>query len=120
MKRLIIIAFAASAMLAACTSRTAELKYDLQQWKDSTEHAHLSVETEFPVGKKGIAPVIRQQLTAVLDEQLSHIASYEGERLFPPYAGDAPGFMSQTPPTPFEFVKFLKIYRAAIAFDRKI
>lgn len=89
MKRLIIISFAFGSILAACTSRTSELKYDLQQWKDSTEHAQLSVETEFPVGKKGIAPVIRKQLTDVLDEQLSHIASYEGERLFPPYAGDA-------------------------------
>ena len=89
MKRLIIISLAASAILVSCTSRPEGLKFDLQTWADSTEHAHLSVETEFPVGKKGIAPVVRKQLTDVLDDQLSHIASYEGERLFPPYAGDA-------------------------------
>ena len=55
---------------------------------DSTAHSYLKMDIELPVPDKGPQGQIRRQLIEVLDERLSHIGTYEAERLFPPFDGD--------------------------------
>jgi hypothetical protein len=57
--------------------------------EDSTAHASLSIKAELPLpGQGAAADRIRTALIEVMDEQLSHIGTYEEDRLFPAFEGD--------------------------------
>ena len=79
------------AVLAAAACRPSggkDLQTETLNYEDSTAHADLSIQVELPVAGQGAAADrIRASLVEVMDEQLSHIGSYEEERLFPAYEG---------------------------------
>ena len=87
------ICLAAFVVAAACSCRTSgskELKTDIHQYEDSTAHSKLAVKAELPVSGKGTASDrIRASLIEVMDGQLSHIGTYEEDRMFPSFEGDS-------------------------------
>lgn len=70
---------------AACTPSGKDLKTETFAFTDSTAHAHLDISAELPV--PGAADAVRTRLIEVIDGQLSHIGTYEEERLFPAFEG---------------------------------
>ena len=91
MKRTSKIFLAGLAVVAAvaCQPTAKELKMETFERADGTENAHLSMHIELPAPVKGPAGHIRTKLIEIIDEQLSHIASFEDEpRLFPAYEGN--------------------------------
>ena len=80
------------AVLAAAACRPSggkDLQTETLNYEDSKAHADLSIKVELPVyGQSAAADRIRASLVEVMDEQLSHIGSYEEARLFPAFEGD--------------------------------
>ena len=80
------------AVLAAAACRPSggkDLQTETLNYEDSKAHADLSIKVELPVyGQGAAADRIRASLVEVMDGQLSHIGSYEEERLFPAFEGD--------------------------------
>ena len=80
------------AVLAAAACRPSggkDLQTETLNYEDSKAHADLSIKVELPVyGQSAAADRIRASLVEVMDGQLSHIGSYEEERLFPAFEGD--------------------------------
>ena len=76
--------------VAACRPGTVrDLKTEILKDEDSTAHASLSIKAELPLpGQGAAADRIRTALIEVMDEQLSHIGTYEEDRLFPAFEGD--------------------------------
>ena len=90
MKKILAIGLAVLAAVACRPSGVKDLKTEIFDYTDSTAHADLSIKAELPVpGQGAAAEHIRTALVKVMDEQLSHIGSYEEERLFPAFDGDA-------------------------------
>lgn len=90
MTRKLLLAGLAIAAAVACQPTPAELKLETFERADSTEHVHLSMNAELPVPTKGPAALIRAKLVEVMDDQLSHIASYGDDvRLFPAFEGNS-------------------------------
>ena len=89
-KTIFAIGLAIAAAVACRPSGGKDLKTEVREWADSTRSAHLSMQVELPVtGQGAAADRIRTALVEVMDEQLSHIGSYEEDRLFPAFEGDA-------------------------------
>ena len=80
------------AILAAVACRPSggkDLKTETLNYEESAAHADLSIKVELPVpGQGAAADRIRKALIEVMDGQLSHVGSYEEDRLFPDYEGD--------------------------------
>ena len=88
LRTLFAIGLAVLAAVACRPSGGKDLVTETVNYEDSTAHADLSIKVELPVARQGAAADrIRAALVEVMDEQLSHIGSYEEERLFPPYEG---------------------------------
>lgn len=88
LRTLFAIGLAILAAVACRPSGGKDLATETVNYEDSTAHADLSIKVELPVAGQGAAADrIRAALVEVMDEQLSHIGSYEEERLFPPYEG---------------------------------
>ena len=88
LRTLFAIGLAVLAAVACRPSGGKDLVTETVNYEDSTAHADLSIKVELPVAGQGAAADrIRAALVEVMDEQLSHIGSYEEERLFPPYEG---------------------------------
>ena len=88
--RKLVLAGLAVIAAVACQRTPGALKMESFERSDSTAHADLSMNVDLPVPMKGPAGLIRAKLIEVMDEQLSHIASFEDEpRLFPAYEGNA-------------------------------
>jgi hypothetical protein len=88
LRTLFAIGLAVLAAVACRPSGGKDLVTETVNYEDSTAHADLSIKVELPVAGQGAAADrIRASLVDVMDEQLSHIGSYEEERLFPPYEG---------------------------------
>ena len=88
LRTLFAIGLAVLAAVACRPSGGKDLVTETVNYADSTAHADLSIKVELPVcGQGAAADRIRAALVEVMDEQLSHIGSYEEERLFPPYEG---------------------------------
>ena len=88
MKRIPIIALGAALLLAACTPGGGPITLESRQFSDATEHAELKFDVELPLPADKAAAEIRRQLVGVMDEDLSHIDTYEEARAFPPFDGD--------------------------------
>ena len=88
LKKLIGLELAVAAVVA-CTPSGKELKTETFEFADSTAHAHLTIKAELPVAAKGAPAAIRTKLIEVMDRQLSHICTYEQERMFPAFEGNA-------------------------------
>ena len=91
MKKLLSIlcpAALAAAVCWSCVNTTAPLQTRVYSYEESTDHASIKFSAELPDGNNHSARAIRENLFGVMDNQLSHIGSYEGERLFDPYDGD--------------------------------
>lgn len=86
--RNLILAGLALAAVIACQPSAKKIGTETFSSSDSTAHAYLKMDIELPVPDKGPQGQIRRQLIEVLDERLSHIGTYETERLFPPFDGD--------------------------------
>ena len=88
-KTIFAIGLAIVAAVACRPSGGKDLQTETLNYEDSLAHADLSIQVELPVvGQGAAADRIRASLVEVMDEQLSHIGSYEEERLFPAYEGD--------------------------------
>ena len=88
LRTLFAIGLAVLAAVACRPSGGKDLVTETVNYEDSTAHADLSIKVELPVAGQGAAADrIRAALVEVMDEQLSHIGSYEEERLFPAYEG---------------------------------
>ena len=87
-KKLIGLGLAVAAVVA-CTPSGKELKTETFEFADSTAHAHLTIKAELPVAAKGAPAAIRTKLIEVMDRQLSHIGTYEQDRMFPAFEGNA-------------------------------
>ena len=84
------IGLALGAAVACRPSSGKDLKTETREWADSTRSANLTMKVELPVtGQGAVADRIRTALVEVMDEQLSHIGSYEEGRLFTAFEGDA-------------------------------
>ena len=89
-RRILTIGLAVAAAVACRPSAGKDLETQIYEFTDSTAHSGLSIEVELPVlGQGEAAERIRTTLIEVTDEQLSHIGTYEEERLFPVFEGDA-------------------------------
>ena len=73
---------------SACTSTRAVRTLALG-CADSTAHADFSMNIDFPLGGKGALEEIRNTVMDVVDSELGFMASFEGGRVIPAYAGDA-------------------------------
>ena len=88
MRKIFAVGLAVLAAVACRPSGGKDLQTETVNYEDSTAHADLSIQVELPVAGQGAAADrIRASLVDVMDGQLSHIGSYEEERLFPPYEG---------------------------------
>ena len=88
MRKIFAVGLAVVAAAACRPSGGKGLQTETVNYEDSTAHADLSIQVELPVAGQGAAADrIRASLVDVMDGQLSHIGSYEEERLFPPYEG---------------------------------
>ena len=88
MRKIFAIGLAILAAVACRPSGGKDLQTETVNYEDSLAHADLSIKVELPVAGQGAAADrIRASLVDVMDGQLSHIGSYEEERLFPPYEG---------------------------------
>ena len=89
MRKIFAIGLAVMAAVACGPSGGKDLKTETLNYEESAAHADLSIKVELPVpGQGAVAERIRAALVEVMDEQLSHIGSYEEGRLFPAYEGD--------------------------------
>ena len=90
MRKILAVGLAVVAAVACRPSGGKDLKTETMEYEDSTAHADLSVKVELPVSGQGAAAEnIRKKLVEVMDGQLSHIGTYEEERQFPAFKGDA-------------------------------
>ena len=90
MRKILAVGLAVLAAVACRPSGGKDLKTETMEYEDSTAHADLSVKVELPVSGQGAAAEnIRKKLVEVMDGQLSHIGTYEEERQFPAFKGDA-------------------------------
>ena len=88
MRKIFAVGLAVLAAAACRPSGGKDLQTETVNYEDSLAHADLSIHVELPVAGQGAAvDRIRASLVDVMDGQLSHIGSYEEERLFPPYEG---------------------------------
>ena len=79
---------AASAVVFSCKPSGEALKTKVFAFEDTTAHASVKVSAELPADKDGISIQIAEILCHELDDRLSRVTSYEGERFFDPYKGD--------------------------------
>ena len=90
MKKFTLIAWAAACILAAaCAGGPKPLKTSVCQAADSAAYVTMSLDIELPDPGTGASGAIRRELVSLLDDQLGTISSYENERHFPPFSGDA-------------------------------
>ena len=89
LRKIFAIGLAVLAAVACRPSGGKDLQTETLNYKESAAHADLSMKVELPVyGQSAAADRIRATLVEVMDAQLSHIGSYEEERLFPDFEGD--------------------------------
>lgn len=75
-------------VVCACQDTEGELQTKVYSFADSTEYAHVALTAELPASYKGVAAQITNVLHQELDERLSRVTSYEGQRFFDPFDGD--------------------------------
>jgi hypothetical protein len=91
MKQLLapILATTIAAMLCcSCEEPAGPIETTVYTYEGSTAHASMQLSAELPSGTDRVAKAIREDLMDVIDEQLGHIVSYEGERQFDAFTGD--------------------------------
>lgn len=89
LRKIFAVGLAVVAAVACRPSGGKDLQTETLNYKESAAHADLSMKVELPVyGQSAAADRIRASLVEVMDAQLSHIGSYEEERLFPDFEGD--------------------------------
>ena len=89
LRMFLALGLAVVAAVACRNTGVSDVKTEIVTFEDSTAHADLSIKAELPApGQGAAAERIRTALVEVMDEMLSHIGSYEEERLFPAYDGD--------------------------------
>lgn len=89
LRKIFAVGLAVVAAVACRPSGGKDLQTETLNYQESAAHADLSIQVELPVyGQSAAADRIRAALVEVMDAQLSHIGSYEEERLFPDFEGD--------------------------------
>lgn len=87
-RKFLAVGLAIVAAVACRPSGVKDVKTELREYEDSTAHADLSIKAELPVpGQGAVSERIRMALVEVMDEQLSHLGTYEENRLFPAFDG---------------------------------
>lgn len=87
---LVLVSAMAAAVLAlnACQDTKAPVQTKVYAFEDSTAHASMKFSAELPCGTDRVSKTILEDLKVIMDEQLGHIASYEGERQYDAYDGE--------------------------------
>ena len=89
MKHFPVISMAVAVLfVGACHNTTAPILTKVYSFEDSTAHARMQFSAELPNGADKVSRAIREDLLDVIDNQLGHIVSYEGERQFDAFDGD--------------------------------
>jgi hypothetical protein len=73
-----------------------QLAVERYSCSDSAAYAYLKMEVELPVADEGVAGNMRRELTAILDDRLTRVTSFEEGQSFPSYEGltdDMPSMM---------------------------
>ena len=78
----------AVAALCACQDTAGPIQTKVYSFEDSTAHATFRMAAELPTGTDKVSTAIREMLLDLIDDQLGHIVSYEGERQFGAFDGD--------------------------------
>jgi len=84
---ILLLAMAALAA-ASCVDLAKPMATQDYHWADSTAHAYMTIDAELPSGTDKASARVRHELAGVVDDILSHVTSYEGERFFDPFTGD--------------------------------
>jgi len=81
----------AALLLAAvsCDYGGGPMETELYHWADSTACAYMTIDAELPSGGDKVSAQVRSELAGVVDDILSRITSYEGERFFAPFGGSS-------------------------------
>lgn len=83
------IAVAAVAIVVcACQTEQGPIKTETFSFADSTAYATVAVSAELPASYKGVSAQITNILHQAIDEHLSRVTAYEGQRFFTPFDGD--------------------------------
>ena len=89
-RKALAIGVAIAAAVACRPSSGKDVKTETLDYEDSTAHSRLEIKAELPKPGQGAAvDRIRAALIEVMDGQLSHIGTYEEERQFPAFEGNA-------------------------------
>lgn len=84
-----ILSAAIAAMFCySCQGPAGSVETKVYSFEGSTAHASMQLSAELPCGTDRVSNAIREDLMDVIDEQLGHIVSYEGERQFDAFDGD--------------------------------
>ena len=68
----------------------AAVGFEQRSFADSTAHALVAMDVELPSAGSGrAARAVREALVGMMDQALSHADTFEEERAFPPFSGDA-------------------------------
>ena len=78
----------AALMLFGCQDTTGPIQTKTYSYEESSAHASMKFAAELPTGTDKVSQTIRERLMDLIDEQLGHIVSYEGERQFDAFTGD--------------------------------
>ena len=91
MKQILTPIFAAAIaaiLCCSCEEPAGPLQTTVYTFEDSSAHATMKLSAELPSGTDKVSKAIREDLMDVIDGQLGHIVSYEGERQFDAFCGD--------------------------------
>lgn len=86
---LLMVGFCSACNESPKTSSETVMAIDTLEAADSARYAHLQLHIELPVAADGVATAIRSRLVDLLSSRLTYVTSYENERLFEPFSGDA-------------------------------
>ena len=82
------VLFMSVSLLVSCETKKGTIDIKSYSYADTTEYASVSVSVELPASYRGVEAEITNILHQALDERLSRVTSFEGQRFFQPYDGD--------------------------------
>lgn len=89
MKSKVIAGVVTMLLAVSCDEARSPMETVLYHRADSSACAFMTMDAELPSGSGKVDARVREELSGVIDGILSHITSYEDERFFEPYPGDA-------------------------------
>lgn len=82
------IAVVAIAMFPSCFNPKNDIKTTVYSHQDTTINSKVTVSIELPASHQGVSGEITHVLHQAIDEHLSRVTAFEGQRFFQPFPGD--------------------------------